>query len=99
VIGLLSHLRTCGLADYTEAHVGISASIIHIFGGAVEILPALPVPLHGVDYPALMRALLDFDAWLAAGRQPPGMNLQADPLFGRQFERRAAVHIRKICRC
>jgi hypothetical protein len=77
MIGSLSHLRARGLADLSEVHVGISASIRHKFGGAVKILPAVPIPLHGVDSPALMRSLLDFDSWLATGRQPPGMTSQA----------------------
>ena len=77
MIGSLSHLRARGLADYAEAFVGISASIRHKFGGAVEILPAVPIPLHGIDTPAPMQSLLDFDSWLAASRQPPGMTLQA----------------------
>jgi len=77
VIGSLSHLRARGVADYAEAFVGVSASLRNKLGASIEILPAVPIPLHGIDSPALLRALLDFDSWLAAGRHPSGVTLQS----------------------
>jgi len=76
-VGSLSHLRARGLADYAESHVSVASSIRTKFGNSVEVLPLVPIPLHGVDSQTTVRAILDFDAWLAAGRQPPGATLQA----------------------
>ena len=77
MIGSLSHLRARGVADYAESFVGVSASLRNKLSASIEILPSVPIPLHGIDSPALLRALLDFDSWLAAGRQPSGMTLQS----------------------
>ena len=62
LIGSQLHPCSLGNADWAEAQVGVSASIRNKFGGSIEILPSVPVPMHGVDSPALVRALLDFDA-------------------------------------
>jgi len=76
-IGSLSHLRARGLADYAEATVSTASSLRAKFGNTVEILPLPPIPLHGVDAQSIVRGIMDFDAWLAAGRQPPGSTLSA----------------------
>ncbi len=75
LIGSLTHLRTRGLADYADAVVNAGYRLGARMGANIDIVPLVPVPLGGLDEPAAVRALLDFDTWLSSSQQPVGTSL------------------------
>ena len=75
LMGSLTHLLSKGLADYTDNFVSAAFRLGGRVGQSVEILPLVPIPLHGIDSTDDIRTLLDLDAWIAAVSQPVGSTL------------------------
>jgi len=66
LIGSLSHLRACGLQDYTESLVKAFVSLSSKVGQGVEVVPLVGIPMHGIEPASLVRSLMDLDSWLMA---------------------------------
>jgi hypothetical protein len=64
LIGLISHLQSRGLSDYAECLVESMRTLPGKIGSGVEVVPLVNLPLDGIDSPALIRSLLDFESWL-----------------------------------
>ncbi len=78
LIGSVSHLAARGLSSYVTDLVGTMASLGSRVGKTVEIVPFVPVLLGGVGdgNGALMRDLLDLNAWIMASGLGPGVRLE-----------------------
>ena len=75
MIGSLSHLHARGVADYAEAVVGVTNTLLAKAGNGVDVVPLIPIPLGGIEKVATIRSLLDFDSWLATASAPGGTTL------------------------
>jgi hypothetical protein len=64
LIGSISHLRACGLQDYADALVKSFVSVAARVGAGVDVVPLVPVPLHGLETGSLVRSLMDLDSWI-----------------------------------
>ncbi len=75
----VSHLAARGLSSYVNDLVGTMASLGGRVGTSGEIVPFVPVLLGGVGgkgIGALMRDLLDLDAWIMSSGLGPGVRLE-----------------------
>jgi hypothetical protein len=76
MIGSISHLGQRGLESYTTDLGRVILSLGAKVGGGVEVIPHVLVPLGGIESSAMIRGLLDLDAWTLAwgfGCRRPGM--------------------------
>ena len=64
LIGSLSHLAAFGLADYTENLVSSIARLSVKLGTGTTVAPLIFMPMHGVESAAVVRSMMDLDAWL-----------------------------------
>jgi hypothetical protein len=54
--------------DLVKTISSVSAAV----GKGVDVVPAVPMPLGGIEDPAAIRAAFDLDAWITSG---PGVSL------------------------
>jgi len=80
--GSLSHLRACGIQEYAEGLVKTYVSLAAKVGGGVDVVPLVPVPMHGMESGSLIRDLMDMDAWLLTLQ---GGGARSSPEPGRIF--------------
>lgn len=77
LIGSLSHLVAKGLEDYCECVASAAYGLTGKVGRNVEVVPLVPIPLHGMGGGSVVRDLFDFDGWLAGNGQTLSTSLGA----------------------
>jgi hypothetical protein len=64
LVGSLSHLRARGLVDYADSLVKTMGVLVGKVGPGIEVAPLVNIPMHHVDSPSLVRAMMDLDGWI-----------------------------------
>jgi hypothetical protein len=71
------HLHNVGLEAYSMELIRTINDFVHRLGNNVHVIPAVLVPIAGIDNSELIRRMADLDSWIMTACPTPNTNLGA----------------------